>query len=143
MTVLDQVRAIRSAMDNAATVLTDAEALKCKAIYKQWKDLMGTEVDKGFRFLCGEDLYRVEQPKYTFEKYRVPGSTGTESLFSRIDESHAGTFEDPIPYEGNMELYQGSYYSQGGVIYLCIRSTGQPVIHDLAELTALYVEVAA
>ena len=140
MTVLDQAKAIRAAMDAAAVVLTDAEALKCKAIYKQWKDLMGTEADKGFRFLCGEDLYRVEQPKYTFEKHRIPGSTGTESLFSRIDESHAGTFEDPIPYEGNMELYQGSYYSQGGVIYLCVRSTGQPVFHDLAALTGTFLE---
>ena len=140
MTVLDQAKAIRAAMDAAAMVLTDAEALTCKAIYKQWKDLMGTEADKGFRFLCGEDLYRVEQPKYTFEKHRIPGSTGTESLFSRIDEIHAGTFEDPIPYEGNMELYQGSYYSQDGVIYLCVRSTGQPVFHDLAALTGTFLE---
>jgi hypothetical protein len=81
-----------------------------------------------------------QQPKYTFEKHRIPGSTGTESLFSRIDESHAGTFEDPIPYEGNMELYQGCYYSQGGVIYLCVRSTGQPVFHDLAALTGTFLE---
>lgn len=143
MTVLDQAYAIRSAMDNAATVLTDAEALKCKAIYKQWRDLMGTEVDKGFRFLCGEDLYRVEQPKYTFEKHRIPGSIGTESLFSRIDESHAGTMDDPIPYEGNMALEQGLYYSQDGVVYRCTISTGNPIYHALRDLVGLYVEVAA
>lgn len=143
MTVLDQARAIRAAMDNAAMVLTDAEALSCKAIYKQWKDLIGTEVDKGFRFLHGKDLYRTEQPKYTFEKHRVPGSTGTESLFSRIDESHAGTLDDPIPYDGNMALEEGKHYSQGGVTYICTRSTGNAIYHALADLVGLYVEVAA
>ena len=142
MTVMEQAESIREAMDAAGAVLTDEQALGCKAIYKQWKDLMGTEVDKGFRFLHGKDLYRTEQPKYTFEKHRVPGSTGTESLFSRIDESHAGTFEDPIPYTTNMEIYQDSYYSQYGVIYLCIRSSGQPLYHDLSALVGSYVEVA-
>lgn len=142
MTVLDQAKAIRAAMDAAAMVLTDAEALSCKAIYKQWKDLIGTEVDKGFRFLHGKDLYRTEQPKYTFEKHRIPGSTGTESLFSRIDESHTGTFEDPIPYEGNMALEEGKHYSQGGVTYICTRSTGNAIYHALKDLVGLYVEVA-
>lgn len=143
MTVLDQARAIRAAMDAAAMVLTDAEALSCKAIYKQWKDLIGTEVDRGFRFLYGKDLYRTEQPKYTFEKHRIPGSTGTESLFSRIDESHSGTLEDPIPYEGNMALEEGKHYSQGGVVYYCTRSTGNAIYHALADLVGLYVEVVA
>lgn len=143
MTVLDQAKTIRSAMDNAAMVLTDAEALSCKAIYKQWKDLIGTEVDKGFRFLHGKDLYRTEQPKYTFVKIYAPGAPGTESLFSRINKSHAGTFEDPIPYDGNMELEEGKYYCQGGVIYFCTRSTGNAIYHALADLVGLHVEVVA
>lgn len=142
MTVMEQAESIREAMDAAGAVLTDEQALGCKAIYKQWKDLMGTEVDKGFRFLHGKDLYRTEQPKYTFEKHRVPGSTGTESLFSRIDESHAGTLDDPIPYEGNMALEQGLYYSQDGVVYRCTISTGNPIYHALKDLVGLYVEVA-
>ena len=143
MTVMEQAESIREAMDAAGAVLTDEQALGCKAIYKQWKDLMGTEVDKGFRFLHGKDLYRTEQPKYTFEKHRIPGSTGTESLFSRIDEAHAGTFEDPIPYEGNMALEQGLYYIQNGAVYRCTISTGNPIYHPLRDLVGLYVEVVA
>lgn len=143
MTVLDQAEAIREAMDAAGAVLTDEQALGCKAIYKQWKDLIGTEADKGFRFLCGEDLYRVEQPKYTFEKHRIPGSTGTESLFSHINEGHSGTFGDPIPYTTNMEIYKDVYYIQYDVIYLCIRSSGQPLYHDLSALVGHYVEAVA
>jgi hypothetical protein len=98
------------------------------------------EVEKGFRFQYDNKLYRTEQPKYTFVAHYVPG-VGTESLFSRVDESHKGTIEDPIPYEKNMEIYNGLYYSQNGVLYLCIRDSGQPLYHDLNVLVGSYVEV--
>ena len=49
--------------------------------------------------------------------------------------------EDPIPYNGNMELTAGLYYSQDGVIYLCNRDTGIPVYNALADLVGNYVEV--
>ena len=39
-----------------------------------------------------------------------------------------------------MELTAGLYYTQGGVTYLCNRSTGQPVYNALSELVGLYVE---
>ena len=59
-----------------------------------------------------------------------------------IDETHAGTQEDPIPYSGNMELENGKYYSQDGVIYLCNRDTEIPVYQELKDLVGLYVTVA-
>lgn len=144
MTVLEQAYAIREAMDVAGATLTDEVAVKCKAIYKQWKDLvdMGVTVNKGYRFLHIKDMYRTEQPKYTFVAHQVPGSIGTESLFSKVDETHAGTIDDPIPYAGNMEIYEGLYYSQYDVVYLCIRDSGQPLYHDLSALVGLYVEEA-
>lgn len=143
MTVLEQAEAIRKAMDAAGAVLTDEQALECKAIYKQWDELVktGATVDKGYRFLYGKDLFKTEQPKYTFVGHYVPGSVGTESLFSKVDESHAGTLEDPIPYEKNMEIFKGKYYIQYGVLYLCTRSSEQPLYHDLSALTGIYVEV--
>ena len=143
MTVMEQAKVIRSAMDAAASLLTDAEALGCKAIYYQWKDLVeaGVAVGKSYRFLHGADLYRTEQPDYTFTAQYVPGTVGTESLFSRIDERHAGTVEDPIPYAGNMALEEGMHYSQDGIVYLCTRSTGIAVYATLSELVGLYVEV--
>jgi len=142
MNVTEQAKAIRSAMDAAGAVLTDAQALGCKAIYKQWQTLVeaGAVAERGYRFLYGEDLYRTEQPSYTFTVQYVPGAAGTESLFSRIDETHAGTAEDPIPYAGNMALEEGKFYSQDGVVYRCTRSTGVAVYAALWELAGLYVE---
>lgn len=143
MTVIEQAEAIREAMDVAGAVLTDEQALNCKAIYKQWKDLLGVTVKEGYRFLYGKDLYRTEQSEYTFVKEYVPGAVGTESLFSHIDEGHSGTLEDPIPYETNMEIFEGKYYIQYDVVYLCTRSSGQPLQHDLSALVGHYVEVVA
>ena len=66
---------------------------------------------------------------------------GTESLFEVIDEAHAGTIDDPIPYSGNMALEKGKYYTQYEVIYLCTRDTINPVYADLSALVGMYVEV--
>lgn len=40
-----------------------------------------------------------------------------------------------------MSLYNGKYYSQDGVTYLCNRDTGNPVYNKLSELVGIYVEV--
>ena len=66
---------------------------------------------------------------------------GTESLYERIDEEHDGSEFDPIPYDGNMALESGKYYTQSGVTYLCTRDSGIALHHALAELVGQYVEL--
>ena len=93
----------------------------------------------GYRFTHNGDLYKCVNANPKFQSDWVPGN-GTAALYVRIDEAHAGTLADPIPYDGNMELKAGLYYIQSGVTYLCNRNTGQPVYNSLAELAGLYVE---
>ena len=117
----------------------DSTALRMAEFYPQWKDLIGTTVDKaGFKFTHGGALYKTIPEQHSFQADWVPG-VGTESLYTRIDETHAGTLTDPIPYSGNMALEAGKYYSQGGAVYLCTRDTVNPVYSDLADLVGLYV----
>ena len=119
----------------------DSTALRMAEFYPEWKDLIGTTVDKaGFKFTHGGELYKTIPEQHTFQADWVPGE-GTESLYTRIDESHAGTLTDPIPYSGNMALEAGKYYSQNGVVYLCTRDTVNPVYSALADLAGLYVEI--
>ena len=54
---------------------------------------------------------------------------------------HAGTEDDPIPFEPPMELFSGKYYTQNGVTYLCMRDSETPMSYDLTELVGLYVEL--
>lgn len=144
MTYTERALQLRPIMEQAVQSLDDAVALTAVELFPQWKELVkkGAEVEKGFRFQHDGKLYRTEQPKYTFVEQYVPGVVGTESLFSKVDEAHAGTREDPIPYEKNMEIYEGLYYTQNNVLYQCIRSSGQPLYHDLSVLIGSYVEVA-
>ena len=143
MTYTERALQLRPVIELASQSLEDAVALTSIELFPKWKELVekAVEVEKGFRFQHEGKLYRTEQPEYTFVEHYVPGAAGTESLFSKVDETHAGTFDDPIPFEQNMEIYQGYYYSQNNVIYLCIRSSGQPLHHDLSVLVGNYVEV--
>lgn len=143
MTYTERALQLRPIIEQASQSLDDSVALAAVELFPQWKELVekGVEAEKGFRFQYDHNLYRTEQPTYTFVDIYVPGTTGTESLFSKVDETHAGTIDDPIPYEPNMEIYEGLYYSQNGVIYLCIRSSGQPLYHDLSALVGNYVEI--
>lgn len=125
-----------------AQSLEDAQALTVKAIYPQWREIVGQTVKLGFKFLHNDILYKTIQDNLLIQEQYIPGE-GTESLYAVIDETHAGTLEDPIPYKGNMALESGKYYSQGGATYLCNRDTEIPVHQDLKDLVGLYVETVA
>ena len=125
--------------------LTDNEALEIKGLYPTWDELvkMGSvESMEGYRFVHNGKLYKCNNSNPTFQLDWVPG-VGTESIYTRVDETHTGTIEDPIPYEGNMELLNGLYYSQNEQIYICNRDTGTPVHHALADLVGLYVQLVS
>ena len=117
----------------------DNTALRMKDFYPAFESVIGQTVRQGFKFTHGGKLWRTEQPEMTIQEHYAPGM-GTESLYSEICESHAGTLEDPIPYSGNMALESGKYYSQDGKVYRGTRDTVNSVYNALSELVGLYVE---
>ena len=140
--LLTMARKLRPYIEQAAQSLPDADGLKAKALYPRWEVLVkkgSVTAESGYRFTYGGELYKCINANPTFQSDWVPGN-GTAALYVRIDESHVGTLDDPIPYSGNMILESGKYYIQDHVIYLCNRDTGNPVYNPLAELVGLYVE---
>lgn len=130
-------RQYRAAIETAVQSLTDETAVKIKTLYPSWESLIGKTLTVGEKLYYNGELYKVLQPHAAQESWK-PG-VGTESLYTRIDETNAGTLENPIPYDGNMALESGKYYSQDGVTYYCTRDTGNPVYHPLSALVGLYV----
>lgn len=116
----------------------DNTALRMKGKYPDFKEIIGKELEAGFKFTYKDALYKVISAHTAMEAW-LPDE-GTESLYARIDEAHAGTLEDPIPYHGNMALMNGMYYVQDDHIYKCIRDTVNPVYNRLADLAGTYVE---
>lgn len=106
-----------------AQALSDEQALEAKVLYPTFDELVDmryTAEKDGFKFRDGDDLWKTAQDNVTFQAQYRPG-TGTESLYTHIDEAHAGTLDDPIPAKANMEYEYGKYYVEDGVIYLCKR----------------------
>lgn len=150
---ISQVSAVTTASfivaKKQAQSLTDQEALQAKSLYDEWLDLVSESYvaeEDGFKFAHTKDgvtdLYKTMQPNFTFQGQWEPGAIGTESLYSHIDETHAGTKEDPIPYKKNMEIFNGKYYTYNEVLYLCTRDSIIPLQHGLDELVNVYVIVA-
>lgn len=137
MTLIELARKLRPIIEQAAQSLDDRTALKAVVLYPAWK--AGTEYLTGTRVRYGGKLWRVLQD-HIAQEYWTPDEV--PSLFEEINETHAGTIDDPIPYSGNMSLEEGLYYSEGGVVYLCTRDTVNPVYNALADLVGIYVEVA-
>lgn len=113
----------------------DNTALRMKSFYPEWAP--GTGYTQGHKIQRGGLLWRCIQA-HTAQTGWEPENAA--SLWEQINETHAGTLADPIPYSGNMALQSGLYYAQSGEIYLCTRDTVNPVYNDLADLVGLYVE---
>lgn len=114
--------------------LTDQEALQVKNLHKEWK--VGESVEVGDRRQYGDLLYKCRQA-HTTQADWTPDVY--QAGWEVIDEEHAGTQDDPIPYSTGMQLYDGKYYTDDGKLYLCNRDTGQAVYNKLSELVGLYV----
>lgn len=131
----DEALKMRPVLQKGAQHLDDAEALAVKGIYDEWE--AGVDVKVHEKRTHGGKLYRCKQA-HTTQADRSPDIA--PALWEVIDETNAGTLDNPIPYDGNMALEEGKYYEQDGAVYLCIRDTGNPVYHALADLVGIYVE---
>ena len=75
-----------------ATNITDAQALQMSDLFPAWEDLLA----------AGNKLAE---------------NTGLRGVYRPIDESHAGTLEDPIPWVYGMDCHAGTYFSYNGHVY--------------------------
>ena len=119
---------------NTLTV-DDNTALRMVEFYPEWA--AGQAYAAGYKVQRSGKLWRCLQA-HTAQAGWEPENA--PALWTEICETHDGTLADPIPYEGNMALVSGKYYSQDGVVYLCSRDTVNPVYNPLRELVGIYVE---
>lgn len=121
--------------------LTDEQALEVKELFPQWADLIGQTLPVGFKLLYEGDLYKVLQEHQAQEQWQ-PG-TETASLYALFgtnvpeEGEHAGTKEDPIPYEQMMLIEKDKYYTQDGVLYIGIMDANTGFPNDLKDLPTL------
>ena len=126
-------------MVNTVTI-DDETTLRMKDYYPTFEEITGTEVEAGFKFTYQGEMWKTRQKHTVQEIY--PPSVDTASLYERINETNAGTLEDPIPYDMTMRVYEGIYYLYEGEIYKCIRDSGIPLYATPDTLLNNFFELA-
>ena len=120
--------------------LSDEQALQVKDLFPTWDDCVkkGKELPADFKLTDGGKLYKVLQahtPQSDWKPSDTPSLYGLVSVTPA--EEHAGTKEDPIPYVQMMLIEEGKYYTQDGILYLCIQSTKTGYPNDLKDMASL------
>lgn len=131
------LEALRMGRLRSAADVTDAEALALPLTLPTFAQLCrrGERLEKGVPLTYGGAAWRTVQA-HTPQAHQPP-SLATAALYARISPSHAGTKDDPIPYEQGMAFIQGLYYSQYGALYLCILTTATGYPADLRDLPTI------
>lgn len=130
------------AISMAKALMSDKQALNCISVFDAWESFIGGSMEKGQRFKYQGELWKAINNIDVVLEHQYP-SIDTAALYSRIDESHEGTLEDPIPYSQMMEVFKDKYYIEDGIIYLCIESSGQPLYASCKDLPRYFKQAEA
>ena len=103
-----------------ATDIPDEQALEMPDLFYTWDEALaaGEELAANTVLNLDGQLYRVVQA-VTPQAHQRPDGEGMLAIYRPIDETHAGTEDDPIPFVYGMDTEQGKYYSYNGKLYLC------------------------
>lgn len=103
-----------------ATTIPDTQALQMPDLFPVWEDLLaaGEKLAENTVLRDGKVLYRVVQAGGVVpQAHQAPHDTGMLAVYRPIDQGHAGTEEDPIPWVYGMDCHAGTYYSFNGHTY--------------------------
>lgn len=133
-----EAKRYRQSIEQAAALQSDEQALENIYLYPAWGADKAVQV--GERYRCCETLYKCIQA-HTTQADWTPDLT--PALWVVVSVEHEGTKDDPIPFKTPMEIFKDKYYTQDGVLYLCIRDSGIALTHNLKDLIGIYVHIAS
>lgn len=138
-TIEDQILCILKNYVNSLENINNEQALETPDLFNKWESYINKTIKVGTIVnYCGE-LWKVRQAHTVLAVY--PPSLHTASLYERINKESTGTIDDPIKYNPPMEIFNGKYYKQNDILYLCTRDSEQALTHNLSELIGLYVNL--
>lgn len=103
------------------TSLSDNEAMEVKDLFPIWPNGVNAEgnyVQNQYLTHKGQ-LYQIMQPTVKPIESQPPDGVGMLAVYRPVDNTHAGTLEDPIPWVYGMDCFEGKYYSYEGAVYYC------------------------
>ena len=128
-------------LEALADTLTDEAAATVPFMSKAWEPDGTYAVDDRRRY--GDILYKcITAHEALNDPNRAPDLAA--SLWTPIaNPEEDGSQNNPIHWVQGMELFNGKYYFDAGVLYLCTRDSGIGMPFPLSALIGQYVEVVA
>ena len=124
----------------AIPLMTNDQILQCVSVLPDWKSFINSKMENKQRFQFEGEPWEARQEISVVLEGQEPGIS-TAALYQRIEGSHAGTQEDPIPYSQLMTVYKDKYYTQNDALYLCLEDSGQPLYADCESLPRYFQKV--
>lgn len=129
---------MKFAVEKAREITDKQKALEVKYLYKEFDKQIGKVLYVGEYIQYDGKLYEVIQ-EHTAQADWTPDIS--KSIFVVIDKEHQGTIDDPIPAQENMIYYNGKYYIENEVLYLCVRDSGIALQFMPSVLVGNYFEL--
>ena len=93
---------------------------------------------RGERYWYNGSLYKVQTAHAVQQSWNP---VDAPALFINVSDEltpEAGTLDNPIAWASGMVSYNGKYYSEGGVTYLCFRDSVNPLYYPISQLIDHY-----
>ena len=120
--------------------LTDDEAKKVPALFPLWETEKAYAV--GDRVWYQASLYKCVQAHTSQSTWNPKDAVSLWANVSEESQEADGSREHPYQWEQGMTSYNGKYYTENGILYLCIRDSGNPLYFPIASLIGTYFQVA-
>lgn len=137
---LDNLRAIHSQAKINCAANTDDQAYAAVALYDYWPDIeVGTYLAAG-KIVSHSDglLYRVNEGQGHYKTTTWAPNTATSLFYPIPKTSESGTLDNPITWVSGMVSEKGKYYTDDGITYLCIESSGVSLYGQPKDLTRYF-----
>ena len=132
----EKALALRALIEKAAVGLTDEDALGGVELFPVWQGEKAYAADERIRYVG--KLYRCVQAHTSQADWTPDAVPAIYEVIPNANED--GTQEKPIAYTIGMRVFEGLYYTEDEVLYICTRDSGIPLFNALSDLEGLYME---
>jgi len=119
--------------------LTDDEAKKVPALFPLWETEKAYAV--GDRVWYQASLYKCVQAHTSQSTWNPKDTPALWANVSEESQEADGSREHPFEWQSGMTSYNGKYYTENGILYLCIRDSGNPLYFPIASLIGTYFQI--
>lgn len=119
--------------------MTNKETVERTTLFPKWEDYIGKSLSEvGFRIQYNKKLYEILQPVPSVIANQTPDLVPAN--YGLVSE-HAGTIDDPIPYEHWLVIKKDKYYTENGKLYIGLIDAPNGYDVDLEQLPTIAKEV--